>query len=147
MKIRITKEFTFEMAHALMNYAGACRNIHGHSYSLSVTVLGEPDVNRKSKKLGMVMDFADLKKIVTKNIIERYDHAMLIHKNYYHNMFGSEKRDDCKIVVTDFQPTSENLIIHFVEILKKELPDFVKLERLLLRETASSYVEWLRSDQ
>jgi len=60
--IRITKEFKFEMAHALKGYDGPCKNIHGHSYELMVTILGYPVVDESSPKLGMVMDFGDLKK-------------------------------------------------------------------------------------
>ena len=62
--IRVTKSFTFEMAHALWNYDGPCRNIHGHSYELLVTISGHPITDENSPKLGMVMDFGDLKKIV-----------------------------------------------------------------------------------
>ncbi|MBP7509547.1 MAG: 6-carboxytetrahydropterin synthase, partial [Prolixibacteraceae bacterium] len=41
-KIRVTKYYDFEMAHALWNYDGLCKNIHGHSYKLHITVIGEP---------------------------------------------------------------------------------------------------------
>ena len=66
MKVQLTKQFDFEMAHALMNYDGHCKNIHGHSYKLYITVEGEPNPDEKSSKCGMVMDFGDLKKIVYK---------------------------------------------------------------------------------
>ena len=63
-RIRITKEFKFETAHALMGYDGLCKHIHGHSYELLVTVIGHPIEDESNPKLGMVMDFGDLKKIV-----------------------------------------------------------------------------------
>ena len=63
-KIRLTKEFRFEMAHALWDYDGLCRNIHGHSYILAVTVIGVPNEDRNSPTYGMVMHFGDLKRIV-----------------------------------------------------------------------------------
>jgi len=63
-KIRITKQFTFETAHALYGYDGKCRNIHGHSYKLDVTVIGEPITDMDNVKCGMVIDFGDLKHIV-----------------------------------------------------------------------------------
>jgi len=62
--IRLTKEFKWEMAHALLGYDGPCRNIHGHSYELVVTVIGVPSMRIDDPKLGMVMDFKDLKGIV-----------------------------------------------------------------------------------
>ncbi len=62
--IRITKIFHFEMAHALNNYDGLCRNIHGHSYKLRVTLIGQPSNDKTSPKKGMLIDFSDIKKIV-----------------------------------------------------------------------------------
>ena len=63
-KVRITKQFTFETGHALYGHDGKCKNIHGHSYKLSVTIFGKPLGDPKSSKFGMIMDFSDLKKIV-----------------------------------------------------------------------------------
>ena len=61
-KIRITKEFHFETGHALYGYDGLCKNVHGHSYKLAVTVVGSPIVDPSQTKNGMVLDFSDLKK-------------------------------------------------------------------------------------
>ena len=58
--IRVTKEFSFEMAHALTNYDGPCRNIHGHSYRLFVTVSGIPSDDPRDPRNGMVIDFSEL---------------------------------------------------------------------------------------
>jgi 6-pyruvoyltetrahydropterin/6-carboxytetrahydropterin synthase len=52
-KIRVSKEFHFEMAHALWNYDGPCKNIHGHSYKLIVTVIGTPLNDPNNPKNGM----------------------------------------------------------------------------------------------
>ena len=80
-KIRITREFSFEGAHALGGYDGKCCHIHGHSYRLAVTVTGEPVVEENSPKKGMVMDFTDLKKIVGDNIIDKFDHALVMRRD------------------------------------------------------------------
>ena len=56
--IRITKLFTFETGHALHGYDGKCKNVHGHSYKLEVTVIGAPITDTSSTKHGMVIDFA-----------------------------------------------------------------------------------------
>ena len=58
--IHLTKIFRFEAAHALMGYDGRCRNIHGHSYEMRVTIKGNPIMDDNSPKNGMVMDFGDL---------------------------------------------------------------------------------------
>lgn len=145
-KIRITKEFHFEMAHALHGYDGKCKNIHGHSYQLDVTVIGSPIKIDSNPKLGMVMDFGDLKTIVKKNIIDVLDHALVLNKNgdYYHFTEKSSYSD--KVVMVDYQPTCENMLIDFAEKLKKELSNNTKLHSLKLRETATSFAEWYAED-
>ena len=75
--IRITKHFDFESAHALYGYDGKCKNIHGHSYHIYVTVIGTPIEDDKHPKNGMVMDFGDLKVIVKREIVSKFDHAVV----------------------------------------------------------------------
>ena len=60
--IRVTKVFTFDMAHALYGYDGPCKNIHGHTYILSVTLKGKVINENNHPKNGMVIDFSDFKK-------------------------------------------------------------------------------------
>ena len=78
--IRVTKEFNFEIAHALWNYDGPCANIHGHSDKMFVTIIGEPITNDKNPKNGMVIDFGDLKRKLKQEIINPLDHAMILNK-------------------------------------------------------------------
>ncbi|MGW8315614.1 MAG: 6-pyruvoyl trahydropterin synthase family protein, partial [Bacteroidales bacterium] len=78
--VRITKEFGFEMAHALWNYDGACRNIHGHSYKLYVTLKGRPGQEPGHPKFGMVMDFSDLKRLVKEPVVDFLDHSLVVYK-------------------------------------------------------------------
>ena len=73
-KVRVTKKFTFDMAHALYGYDGPCKNIHGHTYHLSVTLIGTPIQDNGDVKLGMVVDFGDLKNIVKENIKNKLNH-------------------------------------------------------------------------
>lgn len=144
--IRVTKEFSFEMAHALLHYDGPCRNIHGHSYRLFVTISGMPVSDPENPKNGMVIDFFVLKNIVSKEIINVFDHAIAISSEddndkiaIFRGMFGNT-------VVVDYQPTCENLVTDFAERIKRRLPDRVKLHSLKLYETATSYAEWYASD-
>lgn len=136
MKLRLTKEFSFDMAHALTGYDGKCRNIHGHTYHLFVTVEGEPLSDQASPKDGMVVDFNQLKQIVTDKIVEPFDHALVLSKTT-----PLPIDMDTKLIITDFQPTSENLIIHFSKILLTEFPDNVRLHSLKLYETETSCAE------
>ena len=79
--IRITQQFRFETGHALYGYDGKCKNVHGHSYKLSVTVIGMPITDPNHTKCGMVIDFTDLKKIVKEEIVDQFDHATVFNKN------------------------------------------------------------------
>ncbi|MEF9931163.1 MAG: 6-carboxytetrahydropterin synthase [Bacteroidales bacterium] len=142
--IRITKEFRFEGAHALHNYDGKCRHIHGHSYILYVTVKGSPANNEALPKDGMIMDFTDLKSIVNKNIIDKFDHALLLRNTS--KLIEEISQEYENIIVVDFQPTCENLISYFANVIKANLPKKVELFKLKLYETATSYVEWYAED-
>jgi 6-pyruvoyltetrahydropterin/6-carboxytetrahydropterin synthase len=144
--IRVTKEFTFEMAHALWNYDGPCRNVHGHSYRLFVTLSGTPVAETGNPKNGMVIDFTDLKSIVKKEIVNLFDHAVVVSRRFdkekmemFTKMFGNAG-------LVDYQPTCENLVSDFADRISRQLPPGVKLHSLKLYETARSYAEWYASD-
>jgi 6-pyruvoyltetrahydropterin/6-carboxytetrahydropterin synthase len=145
--IRITKQFTFEAGHALYGYDGKCKNLHGHSYKLSVTVAGSPITDSNNTKYGMVIDFGDLKKIVNEEIVDVFDHATVFNKNTPHLELANEliKREH-HVLLTDYQPTTEMMIIDFAEKIKNRLPENIKLHSLKLRETESSFAEWYASE-
>jgi 6-pyruvoyltetrahydropterin/6-carboxytetrahydropterin synthase len=146
--VRITKEFTFETGHALYGYDGKCRNVHGHSYKLAVTVIGTPIDELGHVKHGIVIDFGDLKKIIKEEIVEPFDHATVFNKNTPHVELAKELSDrGHEVILVDYQPTSEMMIIDFADKIKKRLPDNIQLHHLRLRETETSYAEWHASDQ
>lgn len=145
--IRITKQFTFETAHALYGYDGKCKNIHGHSYKLSVTVIGTPISDVNHVKYGMVMDFGDLKKIVKEEVVDLFDHATVFNKNSPHIALAEELiRNNHHVILAEYQPTTENMVVDFAEKISKRLPENVKLHSLKLQETETSYTEWFASD-
>jgi 6-pyruvoyltetrahydropterin/6-carboxytetrahydropterin synthase len=144
--IRVTKEFRFEMAHVLWNYDGPCRNVHGHSYRLFVTLSGEPVKDPGNPKDGMVIDFTDLKKIVKKEIVNVFDHAVVMSKNYDNGKTEIFKKMFGNTVLVDYQPTCENLISDFARRIGKLLPHGVILHSLKLYETATSFSEWYAAD-
>ena len=147
-KIRITKHFDFESAHALYGYDGKCKNIHGHSYHLYVTVIGIPIENMNDPKNGMVMDFGDLKKIVKNDIINKFDHAVVLNENSPHKELANTINEySHKVVLVPYQPTSENMLLDFSERIQRQLPQNVLLHSLKLYETANSYAEWFADDQ
>jgi len=145
--IRITKQFSIETGHALYGYDGKCKNVHGHSYKLSVTVLGTPITDRNNVKFGMVIDFGDLKKIVKEEIVDQFDHATVFNKTTPHIELANElKKRDHDVILVDYQPTSENMVIDFAERIKRRLPENILLHSLRLQETESSFAEWFASD-
>lgn len=146
-KIRITKQFSFETGHALYGYDGKCRNVHGHSYRLSVTVIGSPLSDSNNVKFGMVIDFSDLKKIVKEEIVDVFDHATVFNKNTPHIELAKELSDrGHNVILADYQPTSEMMVIDFAQKIKKRLPQNISLHSLRLQETATSFAEWYASD-
>ena len=146
LKLRLTKVFPFEMAHALYGYDGPCKNIHGHSYILQVTLIGKPIDNPSHPKQGMVMDFSDLSKMVKEKIVSKMDHALVLNGNSPHTEMKNLDEHFEKVIYVDYQPTCENLLIDFMHRIKSLLPENVKLHSMRLRETASSYAEWFADD-
>ena len=108
----LTKEFAFDAAHKLLNYKGPCGRLHGHTYRLRVTISGAVQKN------GMVMDFADLKKIVTERVLAKLDHTYLNR------------------VIK--QPTAENIVSWIWHQVEKYLP----LYEIKLWETPNSFVTY-----
>jgi 6-pyruvoyltetrahydropterin/6-carboxytetrahydropterin synthase len=147
-KIRITKHFFFETGHALYGYDGKCKNVHGHSYKLSVTVIGTPINDKTNAKNGMVIDFGDLKKIVASEIVDEFDHATVFNKNTPHIELAEElEKRGHHVILVNYQPTSEMMLLDFSEKIKNKLPESIKLHSLKLRETGTSYAEWFAADQ
>lgn len=145
-QIRVTKQFSFDMAHALYGYDGPCKNIHGHTYHLSVTLMGSPVIDNHDAKLGMVIDFGDVKKIVREQIISLYDHALVLNEQAPYSKSALIANEFEKVIPVPFQPTCENLLLHFVRSIQFLFPASVRLVSMRLDETPSSFAEWFLSD-
>jgi len=145
-KIRITREFNFEMAHALWNYDGACKNIHGHSYRLFVTLSGIPITDPDNPKFGMVLDFKDLNELVKGPIVDFLDHSLVLYMASDGEHLDPVKKMYEKVHVFDFQPTCENLVLYIAETIRSLLGPTLELHAVKLYETATSYAEWYAED-
>jgi 6-pyruvoyltetrahydropterin/6-carboxytetrahydropterin synthase len=132
--ISITKTFTFEAAHKISNYQGSCRNVHGHSYKLWVTIgaehLGEDD---------MVFDFKLLKELVKCKIIDKLDHALILKKNHENMHLFKDFTD--KFFYMETEPTAERMVEWMGGQLQPHLPKHVFLAKIVLYETENSLVE------
>lgn len=136
--ITLTKKFEFEAAHRLSNYQGACKEIHGHTYKLAVTISGQID-----EESDMILDFKVLKNHVKKAILDHVDHALIlkdakenrqIFQNYTGNIFWMTT-----------EPTAERMLLWMVVQLTTILPPYIRLESLQLYETSSSFASWKNS--
>ena len=134
------------MAHALFGYDGPCKNIHGHTYHLYVTLIGEVLNEQGNSKNGMVIDFTDLKKIVSENVINVFDHALVLNYNSPQAKLIESNFVFEKVIYTSYQPSCENLLLDFLERIKEYLPKHVFINSLKLEETPTSYAEWFLSD-
>lgn len=146
-RIRLTKEFSFESAHALEGYDGKCRHIHGHSYRLYVTIVGEPVADPANPKYGMVMDFGELKSLVNEEVVERMDHAFVMRHSAGADEVGRLLSEGFgNVVLVDYQPTCENMLADFASRISPRLPEGVALHSLKMYETATSFAEWYAED-
>ena len=145
--IRLTKEFSFEAAHALNGYDGPCREIHGHSYRLFVTVRGVPSSRCADPKCGMVMDFGVLKRIVNEEIVSKFDHSLVLQDiDSEQDLRGVLSTHFGNVIVVNYRPTCENMLPDFAHRIQQRLPEGIQLYSLRLHETATSFAEWFWDD-
>jgi 6-pyruvoyltetrahydropterin/6-carboxytetrahydropterin synthase len=145
-RLRLTKVFSYAMAHALVNYDGLCKNIHGHNYHLEVTVIGSPVSDISSPKKGMLIDFSDLKRIINQNIVDVWDHALMLNEATNPELIDLLKKSYERVILVPFQPTTENMLCYLSNTIKQFLPEGVCLFSIKLKETDNSYVEWYSAD-
>ncbi|MFN8250880.1 MAG: 6-carboxytetrahydropterin synthase [Ferruginibacter sp.] len=136
----LTKIFHFEMAHAIDGYNGMCKNIHGHSYKLHVTVGASCNEDAFIDPPGFLLDFKDLKNIVNRAVVELFDHKLVLSKNYIAK--HPEVNEQENLVAWDAEPTAENLLLFMKRLIKKELPGGIALMEMNLYETQHSYATW-----
>ncbi len=137
--IEIAKEFHWEMGHRLPFHEGGCRNVHGHSYRMRVSVSGTLDSN------GMVVDYFDLRRILDP-VIDRIDHAFLCDRSDA-VMLAFLEENNLKRVVVDFPSTAENIALWLLGQVAQELQGYENIAEIAVRlhETDNTYAEAKRS--
>jgi len=138
--ILITKKLDLDMAHALDNYNGKCRFIHGHTFHFSVTLKGSILNDDSDPKNGMVMDFGELKAILKEEIADHFDHSLILKDTSPYAIITKISTE--RINLLPFQPTCENLLLHFIEKVRNRLPENIVLHSATLQETPSNIAEW-----
>ena len=110
-------------------------------------MIGTPILDRNNVKFGMVIDFTDLKKIVKEEIVDQFDHATVFNETTPHIELAKElKSRGHHVILVDYQPTSENMVVDFSKRIISRLPENIRLFSLKLQETESSFAEWFASD-
>jgi 6-pyruvoyltetrahydropterin/6-carboxytetrahydropterin synthase len=140
--LQITKIFNFEMAHALYGYDGPCKDIHGHSYVLHVTVTTNYTESEYLGGTGIILDFKELKRIIGDTLIQKYDHGLVLSKSYLKANPNFSVAEN--LVVWDFEPSAENILLYFKNELDAVFPGEMRLVKLKLYETNNSFAEWTR---
>lgn len=141
-RLTITKIFTFDTAHALENYPGKCRHIHGHTYTLHVTVSGQMNSAKQDPYEGMIIDFTLLKDWVKKEVISQYDHFLLLAEGSPLAKLNYPEWE--RIRLTPYQPSCENMLADICLRLHQTCMPGITLEELILFETPTSYASWKR---
>ena len=134
------------MAHALWHYDGLCKHIHGHSYKLFITIIGEPISDVDDPKLGMVLDFSDLKAVVKESVVDYFDHSLVLFNASAGHLPDDENEMYEKVHIMDFQPTCENIVLYIAKKVGALLPSKIRLFSVNLYETATSFAEWYAMD-
>ena len=138
---RVSKEFSFDMAHLLDGHDGKCQNLHGHTYKLQVEVAGDLLVDGAKKS--MVMDFSDLKAVVKKAILDPMDHAFIYDQT-------SERESKIAMLLQElqsktfgvnFRTTAEEMARFIFQRLKYD--EKLPISAIRLWETPTSFCEYL----
>lgn len=148
--MRITRRLEFDAGHRIPDHASQCRHLHGHRYALEVTLSGHI-INAAGKAVnGMVMDFADVKKVANELIVERWDHAFLVYRGDIEVATFLASMPGHKTVVLDVVPTAENLAAEAFRVLDSGYQDVygnqLRLERVRLYETPNCWADAVRGE-
>ena len=133
--ITLTKKFEFEAAHRISNYDGLCREIHGHTYKLEVTIFGPID-----PVTDMILDFKSIKNLIKTSVIEQFDHALLLKDNEEKRNFFKDYSGKNTWMKTE--PTAERMVQGMANTLQRLIPSPAQLDSLLLYETSNSFASW-----
>ena len=134
--ITVTKSVKFDAAHVLTNHQGLCKNLHGHTYRVEVSVTQPADDDGD-----MVIDFKDLKGIAAEVICDRFDHAFIYNtaSEGEREIAAVVEKHGMRTVAIPFRSTAENLAKMFYGDLKSRLPG---LSAVKVWETADSSAEY-----
>ena len=145
----ITRRLEFDAGHRIPNHNSQCKHLHGHRYAIEVTLSGDIITNEGQSEEGMVMDFADVKRIAKEMLVDDWDHAFLVYQGDKTVCDFLASLPDHRTVILDVVPTAENLAQVAFKILEPAYRDIygnhLRLERIRLYETPNNWADCVRS--
>jgi 6-pyruvoyltetrahydropterin/6-carboxytetrahydropterin synthase len=138
--LKVTKIFRFELAHAIHGYEGLCKNIHGHSYILHVTVGTKNNSDQYLPNTGFIIDFKDLKRIIREAVVSPFDHGLILSEDYLAQ--HPDMRNMSNLHVWKMEPSVENILLYIKREIENKFPNQIELVKLKLYETSDSYAEF-----
>ena len=143
--ITITRKLEFDAGHRIPDHKSQCRNLHGHRYTLEVTLVGAVIEEEGSSDNGMIMDFSDVKALAKQHLVDVWDHAFLAYEKDTVVREFLDSIPGHKTVIIDRIPTVENLAQTAFNILKTAYQDRygtgLRLRKLVLHETPNCWAE------
>ncbi len=141
--MKIGKVIQWDMGHRVLNHRSVCKGLHGHRYKAEICVEGKLIEEKGASEEGMVIDFADIKKVAQKFIQEELDHAFMVWDRDHELLEFFKSSQGHKPVIVPFTPTAENIAAYIFNKLKDKFTDVfktgLKLQSVKLWETPSSY--------
>ena len=141
--MKIGKVIQWDMGHRVLNHRSVCKGLHGHRYKAEICVEGKLIEEKGVSEEGMVIDFADIKKVAQKFIQEELDHAFMVWDRDHELLEFFKSSQGHKPVIVPFTPTAENVAAYIFKELKDKFTDVfqtgLKLQSVKLWETPSSY--------
>jgi 6-pyruvoyltetrahydropterin/6-carboxytetrahydropterin synthase len=147
----IVKQIEWDMGHRVMNHNSKCKNVHGHRYKIEISLKGDLIAKSGDSSEGMVIDFADIKKIAMEHVHDVLDHGFMVWDKDEILMDLFRNHPDLKHIVVPFTPTAENIAKWVFERLNDKYTDIFKtglrLNSIRLWETPTGYVICTQDDK
>jgi 6-pyruvoyltetrahydropterin/6-carboxytetrahydropterin synthase len=145
--MQITTRLEFDAGHRIPSHKSQCKNLHGHRYTIEITLSGDIITLENASENGMVMDFSDVKAIAKSAVIDVWDHAFLVYQHDKEILNFLNSLPNHKTVVFPTVPTAENMAAEAFKILKSQYQDtygnHLKLEKVRLYETPNNWADAL----
>lgn len=148
--LTITRKLEFDAGHRIPDHKSQCRNLHGHRYTLEITLTGDIIQEEGSSDNGMIMDFSDVKALAKQHLVDVWDHAFLAYAKDTAVREFLESIPGHKTVIIDSIPTVENLARTAFNILRAAYKDRygtgLHLHKVVLHETPNCWAEIVADD-